>query len=250
MALSDVLSQALLDNSSISQLSAASGADAGNVEQLIKAALPKLMKSMEHNASTPGGQQSLEKALADHAKDDTSDILAFLSNADTTDGAKILKNIFGSSNSTVQAGLAKKAGLTKAQTSSILSSIAPLLLTLIGSNLIGGGSSSSSSSSGGLLSVLASALFGGDDEEEPAPQSSSANDGFGLDDVAGILLGTTNDANNTGELVGGLISGLLSNNKKNSTKKPASGSKAKKKPASSSKPKKKPASGNNKRKKK
>ncbi|MDD3921479.1 MAG: DUF937 domain-containing protein [Eubacteriales bacterium] len=233
--------KALLSSSSLKQLSAASGAESAQVKSLLTAALPQLIGSMQDNASTADGQQSLEKALLDHAKDDPSDVAAFLQNADMEDGAKILEKIFGSGNSTVQSGLAKKSGLTKKQTSSILSSIAPLLLTLLGNNLTN--NHSSSSSSGGLLSVLTSALFGGNEEEEEEEK----DDGFGLDDVASILLGSMKDeGDNTSDLVGSLIGNLLagktSEAKKPAAKKPAAKKKpAKKKPAAKKPAAKKPA---------
>ena len=74
MDLAKVLTDTLLGNSSINTLSKSSGADKNQVKQALVSALPTLVGNMQKNASTKSGEESLSKALSDHAKDDTSNI--------------------------------------------------------------------------------------------------------------------------------------------------------------------------------
>lgn len=77
---------------------------------MLDSALPLLLTGMKNNASTKAGASSLNKALKDHAKNDTSDIGNFLQNVDLSDGGKILTHILGDSKESEAASIAEKAG--------------------------------------------------------------------------------------------------------------------------------------------
>jgi len=178
MDLSNLLST-LTSADSLNAISKTSGAKPSQVSALLTTALPVLLKGMQTNASSEKGASALASALDQHASSNVSNIGSFLSNIDLGDGAKIIGHILGGNNTQVQTGLAKKSGLTSSQVGSILSSVAPLLLSLIGSKkqssntglsglggLLGGllGSQKSSSS---LDSILSSALADKDGDGKP-----------------------------------------------------------------------------------
>ncbi|MDR1814471.1 MAG: DUF937 domain-containing protein [Tannerella sp.] len=177
MDLSSLLST-VISPDSINAISKNSGAKPSQVSDLLSKAVPLLLKGMQQNASTEHGASSLAQALDQHAASNTSNIGSYLSNIDLSDGAKILGHIFGGNNSKVQSGLAQKTGLSAGQVGSILSSVAPLLLSLVGSKKqssntglggLGGllGGLLGSQSSGGLDSLLSSALADKDGDGKP-----------------------------------------------------------------------------------
>ncbi|MEG1548399.1 MAG: DUF937 domain-containing protein [Clostridia bacterium] len=170
MDLKNELTKQLMDDNSVKALSKTSGAKPKQVETIINAAVPMLLQGMRSNASSSKGAESLLGALTSHAGDDTSDIGAFLEKADINDGSKILGHLLGGSKEKIETGIAKKTGTSDKQVSDILSSLAPALLSLMGSKTQETGTKADG------LGGLVGNLLGGDD------------DGFGLDDIAELLL--------------------------------------------------------------
>lgn len=166
MDLTNILG-ALTGNDAVNAISQNLKIDSKQVSSVITASLPSLLGAMQKNASTPGGAESLAKALGDHAGN-AGNIVGNLKATDLTDGNKILSHIFGGNLSSVLGGISKNTGVSSNGVGSILASIAPSLLALLGKqngnsgaaglgSLLGallGGGSSNNSSSGGLGSLL------------------------------------------------------------------------------------------------
>lgn len=165
---------------SVNALSNNSGAEPGQVSDLLQKALPILMKGMQQNAASETGASSLAKAMDDHAGDDISNIGSFLKNIDPNDGVKILGHILGNKNTAVQTGLAQKTGLSSSQTSSILSAVAPILLSVLG-----GEKRQSNVSNNGIGSMLSSLIGGnsGGDLDGMISAALADNDGDGKPDL-------------------------------------------------------------------
>ena len=176
MDLTNILG-ALTGNDAIGAISENLKIDQKQVSSVITSALPSLLGAMQQNASTESGAASLAKALGDHASS-AGNIINNLKATDLTDGNKILSHIFGGNLSSVIGGISKKSGVASNSVTSILASIAPSLLALLGKGqqgsgtnaaglagmlgMILGGSQQSSSSTGGLGSILGGlgSLFG------------------------------------------------------------------------------------------
>ena len=138
--------------------------DQKQVSSVITAALPSLLGAMQKNASTEAGAASLAQALGQHAGN-AGNILNNLKGSDLTDGNKILSHIFGGNLNNVLGGISKQTGVASNSVSSILASIAPSLLALLGKqngnsgaaglgNLLGGLLGGGQQSQGGLGSIL------------------------------------------------------------------------------------------------
>ena len=153
--------------------------DTNKVTQVITGALPTLIGAMQKNAATESGAASLGKALTSHLGDTSLN----LSSSSLADGGKILSHILGGNSNSVFAALAKQTGTTSSQVSGILSSIAPLLLGLLGK-----GQKSSNTGLGGLGGLLGGLLGG---------SGSSSNSGLG-GLLGGALGGAMGDKNNNG----------------------------------------------------
>ncbi|MBR5430571.1 MAG: DUF937 domain-containing protein, partial [Firmicutes bacterium] len=206
------------------------------VKSVLLSALPAMLSGAKGQASNRDTAAGFAGALDSHAKDDTSDVTAFLSHVDIKDGDKIVGHLLGGDKEAATRAAAKKAGLSTAATGSILGAAAPLLMSLLGQQvtqavqaqtqtqtvLPTGGAQQASSSGVGLLAGL---LGGG---QQPA-----ATQQQGLGGLLGSLLGGAQpqqaaaqqqgaESNPLGSLVGGmlgsgdvtsLLSGLLGSGK-------------------------------------
>lgn len=196
MKVSGSLTKQLLSDDSVKTLSKNSGATNKQVEKVVSAALPILMQGMKNNSKTKTGAESLLSALSSHAADDTSDISAFLKNADAKDGDKIVKHVLGGSKTDIEKALAKKSGASGTEVKSILSNLAPVLLSLLGSE-----AQSSNTSSSGIGSLLGG-LLGAEEEEEE-------DSGIDVGDIASLLLGGSSNSNSNTSSTGGILNLLL-----------------------------------------
>lgn len=174
-----------------------------DVSNVLSAAVPILLTGMQRNASTEAGADSLRGALADHAAADLSDPAAFLKSADLKDGKKILGHVLGSDQKSIVSRVSDASGVTKGKTTSILSMIAPLLLSVLG------GQQSQGSGGSGLLGMLGGLLGGSQEEEDNSQQSS----GGGLLDSLGGLGGLTSlfggGSQSSSQSSGGILSSIL-----------------------------------------
>ena len=112
----------MLSGDGVSALGKSADAKKSQVSSVLDSALPLLLTGMKNNASTKAGASSLNKALKDHAKNDTSDIGSFLQNVDLSDGGKILTHILGDSKESEAASIAEKSGISSDQVMTILRS--------------------------------------------------------------------------------------------------------------------------------
>ena len=207
------LATTLLSDDTIEGVTRATGASNQDVLNVLAAALPALLNGANTQATQSTTSSGFANALQSHAKDDTSSILSFLTNADLKDGNAILGHLLGSNQDSTTTQISQQTGVSKKNTGLILACIAPLLLSLLGkalqgnnkpssggnvfttaavtalmSGLLGGGKNSlsgltsllsgvlgggSSSQSGSSLNLLSSLLGGG--SSAASQQSSPAN---------------------------------------------------------------------------
>ncbi len=177
----------LLSEGGVSAISKRTKVAKQDVAKVLSAGIPALVGGMRRNAGARQGAESLSRALADHSADDTSKPAEFLKNADLKDGKKILGHVLGDDKNALVEQISRASGVTKGKTTSILALVAPLLLSLLGSQNSGG--------SGGLLGLLGGLLGGG--------QSSQQSSGG----LLGSLLGGS--ASGNASMASGLFSSLL-----------------------------------------
>ena len=172
MDLANILG-ALTGNDATNAISQNLKIDQSQVSSVINSALPYLLGAMQKNASSQAGAASLADALGYHAGN-ASNIVNNLKTADLVDGKKILSHIFGGNLSSVLGGISKNTGVDSNTVGTILASIAPSLLALLGKG-----------------------------------QQSSGTNASGLESMLGMILGgmSSNGKNSTGDL-GSILGGL------------------------------------------
>lgn len=173
MDLNNILG-ALTGNDAASAIAQNLNLNTNQVSSVITSALPSLLGAMQKNASTTSGAEALSKALGDHAVN-AGNILGALKATDLTDGSKILSHIFGGNLSSVIGGISKQTGVASKSVSSILASIAPSLLALLGKGQQGNGVNAA-----GLAGMLGMLLGG-------ASTNSQQSQGSGLGSILGGL---------------------------------------------------------------
>ena len=131
MNLLNILLKSLLGGSTLSALAKKTGLSAGKLKKLIPLALPLLLKFLTSNASSQGGALSLLGALGQHTS--SKSLPEQIAEADENDGSKILGHILGKERDASVAALAKQSGLSSGEVSKALGSIAPALLSSLGS---------------------------------------------------------------------------------------------------------------------
>ncbi len=127
MDLMNMLLASMTSSASTNSLSKKSGLSTKVIVYLLSLALPQLIKAMTSNASTQQGAASLLSALTQHKSNTV--ISQQIEEADTADGTKIIGHILGNSQTNVFEDLAKQTGATTDQVSTVLSAIAPALLS-------------------------------------------------------------------------------------------------------------------------
>jgi len=218
----------MLSSDSIAKMSEKTGTSTDEVKSVLLSALPAMLSGVKGQAVNKDTVAGFAGALESHAKDDTSDISAFLSNVDIKDGEKIVGHLLGGDKAETTKAAANKAGLSTAATGSILGAAAPLLMSLLGQQAtqavqaqpqpqaqnvqpLGGGQQQAAPSGVGLLAGL---LGGGQQSGTSAPQQGSAQPS-GLGGLLGSLFGggqqqasaqqQSADVNPLGSMVGSML---------------------------------------------
>lgn len=189
MNLLQLLLGALTTNDSVNAASKKTGVASGSISKLLMMAVPLLITYLTKNASKKEGATSLLSALTQHTS--TQTVSEQISNADSTDGAKIIAHILGSDQKSVISSLAKQTGLSAKEVNSVLNAIAPSLLN--------------------SLSTATTAQAA-----KPQANKVDLSDGIDLSDIAG-LLGGANVSNTNSNPAAGLLGSLLGGSSANTS---------------------------------
>lgn len=161
MDMNDILKM-MMTSGAADQVSKQTGISAADAAAVMQDVLPILLKGMQGQATNKSTQQGFLQALADHSKDDTSDITKFIKNVDTEDGDKIVNHLLGSTQKEeVAAKAKKKRGIDTKTVLKIMAILAPLLMSKMGSTAQTA-KASSKSSSNDMLDIVGGLLDGVD----------------------------------------------------------------------------------------
>jgi hypothetical protein len=131
-ALTDMLTRQLAGGV-LSQISNKIGADEGTTAKAIALAIPLLTAALARNSSTPAGAEALNQAIArDHDGSILDNLLGFIRNSDSANGAGILGHVLGGQRTDVENGLAQTTGLDPASAGQLLETVAPLVMGALG----------------------------------------------------------------------------------------------------------------------
>ena len=127
MNLLGILLKAMLSEGALKALAKKTGLNSKQLKKILPLALPLLLKMLTKNASEKDGALSLLGALTQHTSKKT--MAQQIEEADQDDGAKIIGHILGKDSQSSLLSLSSQSGLSQQQVSSVLSGIAPALLS-------------------------------------------------------------------------------------------------------------------------
>ena len=99
----------------------------------IQMAVPLIMTALARNASQPQEAQNLHQAIAtDHDGSIFDNLLGYLGNPQSANGAGILGHVFGSQQPAIQSNLAQATGMDQNSAGGLLETLAPLVMGSLG----------------------------------------------------------------------------------------------------------------------
>lgn len=139
MNLLGILLKAMLSEGALKALAKKTGLNSKQLKKILPLALPLLLKMLTKNASEKDGALSLLGALTQHTSKKTME--QQIAEADQDDGAKIIGHILGKDSQSSLLSLSSQSGLSQQEVSSVLSGIAPALLSGLSAATSSAGSS-------------------------------------------------------------------------------------------------------------
>ena len=202
MNLLSVLSNSLLSDVAVTALAKKTGLSKTQLKKVVAIAIPLLLKAMTKNVSSQSGVQSLLGALTQHTN--TRSIAEQIDEADDVDGGKIVGHILGNDTDSAVQALAVETDMDEQQVRSVLSSIAPALLSGLSAATTSTAAKPQVDLSDGLdLSDVLAMFSGMTQQQQPAANTATS--------LLGALLGGTTQqqpaANPTASLLGSLLGG-------------------------------------------
>lgn len=132
-----------LGQEGVSAIASRLGINASQAEQAMQSALPLIVGGMARNSATPEGANALHNALQDHSNAPPASQQAQQTNQGDSsllnEGTAILGHIFGERQDAAANGVSQVSGLDKSSASSLLSMLAPIVMSYVGKELTGNG---------------------------------------------------------------------------------------------------------------
>ncbi len=192
----------------ISGMARETGQPENKTAEVLGMAMPLFLGAMKKNVANPKGADGLMQALS--GKHDGS----ILNNLEgmfqggvnrevVKDGAGILGHVFGNKQDRVENALSLKSGLDAGAVAQILKIAAPIVMGFLGRQ-----KAQNKVEDAGAMNTLLGSMLGGQPQENQSLIMSlldADGDGSVLDDVAGMVLGTTQKKSGLGGLLGGLF---------------------------------------------
>lgn len=192
----------------ISGVAGQTGQPEGKTSDVLSMAMPLLLGAMKKNVSSPEGAAGLMSALSGKHSGGILDNLGDLfgggvDDSVMQDGAGILGHVFGNKQPQVENALSQKSGLDAGSIAQILKIAAPIVMGYIGKQT----AQSNVNDSSGMNALLGSMLGGQPQENQSLITTLLDADGDGsiLDDVAGMVMGSSKQKGGLGGLLGGLF---------------------------------------------
>ncbi|MFH6603735.1 DUF937 domain-containing protein [Maribacter algicola] len=193
----------------ISGVAGQTGQPENKTADVLSMAMPLILGAMKKNVAEPQGAQGLMSALSSNKHDGSIlDNLGGLFGGGVDDdvvqdGAGILGHVFGNKQPQVENALSQKSGIDAGSIANILKIAAPIVMGYLGRQK----AQSNVSDANGLNSLLGSMLGGQPQQNQSLIMSLIDADGDGsvLDDVAGMVMGTSQKKGGLAGLLGGLF---------------------------------------------
>src|SRR5258705_4280713 len=131
-AITQVITQQLAGGA-VSTIAQRFGVSETTANRAVQIGVPLILAALARNASNPEGAASLHQAIRnDHDGSIFDNLMGYLGNPQTANGAGVLGHVFGSQQSTIEGNLAQATGMDQNSASGLLETIAPLVMGAVG----------------------------------------------------------------------------------------------------------------------
>ena len=166
------------------------GISEGTANAAVQVGVPLLLAALARNANEPQGAQSLHQAInKDHDGSIFDNLMGYVSNPQSANGAGILGHVFGGQKPTIENNLAQATGMDQSSAGGLLETLAPLVMGAVGraqqqehldpsglSNLLNQQQQQAQNTAPGAMGILSSML-------------DQNNDGSAVDDLKRMASG-------------------------------------------------------------
>jgi hypothetical protein len=131
-AITQIITQQLSGNASRT-IAQRFGISESTANTAIQMAVPLILAAMARNASQPQEAQNLHQAVAnDHDGSIFDNLMGYLGNPQSANGAGILGHVFGNQQPAIQNNLAQATGMDQSSAGGLLETLAPLVMGSLG----------------------------------------------------------------------------------------------------------------------
>ena len=148
------------------------GISESQADMAVQIGVPLILTALARNASQPQGAESLHQAINnDHDGSILSNLMGYLGNPQSANGAGILGHVFGSQQPTIENNLAQATGMDQTAAGGLLETIAPVVMGAVGqtqqqsgldasglSDLLNSQQQQAQANAPGVMSILGSML--------------------------------------------------------------------------------------------
>ena len=170
-AITQIITQQL-GGSAVGAIAQRFGISESKANAAVQIAVPLILTAMARNASQPEGAESLHEAINnDHDGSIFNNLMGYLGNPQSANGAGILGHVFGAQQSVIENNLAQATGMDQTSAGGLLETIAPLVMGAVGqsqqergldssglSNLLNSQQQQAESNAPGVMGMLGSML--------------------------------------------------------------------------------------------
>lgn len=131
-AITQVITQQL-SGSAVRIIAQRTGISETTAASAVQIAVPLILTALARNASQPQEAQNIHQAINnDHDGSIFDNLMGYLGNPQSANGAGILGHVFGGQQSTVENNLAQATGMDPNAASGLLATLAPLVMGAVG----------------------------------------------------------------------------------------------------------------------
>lgn len=131
-AITQIITQQL-GGSAVSKIAQRLGISESTANTAVQIAVPLIVAALARNASRPQGAESLHDAVAkDHDGGIFDNLMGYLGNPQSANGAGILGHVFGSQRPAIENNLAQATGMDQSSAGGLLETLAPIVMGTLG----------------------------------------------------------------------------------------------------------------------
>jgi hypothetical protein len=122
-----------LTGGAVSSIAQRLGVSESTANTAVQLAVPLIIAALARNAAQPDGAQDLHEAINnDHDGSIFDNLMGYLSNPQSGNGAGILSHVFGGQQSTIENNLAQATGMDTGSAGGLLETLAPMVMGAVG----------------------------------------------------------------------------------------------------------------------